>query len=64
MFQQFLYFDNILLTHPCETLSCFDISHGLVPFSDNSTIILRTSSGNGLPFTNVPPSWLMPLSKL
>ena len=54
--------DSILLTQPCDTFNCLDISHGRVPFSAKSTINFRMSSGNGRPLTNAPPNWFTPFS--
>jgi len=51
---------SILLTHPCETRSCLDISHGRTPWCAISTILWRTMSGSGRPLTKTPPSWLTP----
>lgn len=51
---------SILLTHPCDTRNCLEISQGRTPWCANSTIRLRTTSGNGRPFTNTPPNWLTP----
>lgn len=47
---------SILLTHPWETRSWREISQGLTPWCASSTILCRTTSGRGLPFTNTPPS--------
>lgn len=54
------YLDNILETHPCDTLSCLDMSQGLTPLWASSTILCLTTSGSGLPFTNTPPNWFTP----
>lgn len=54
------YLPSILETHPWETRSCLEISHGLTPCLDKSTIWFRTKSGNGLPLTKWPPNWLTP----
>ena len=51
---------SILLTQPCETRSCLEMSHGRTPCRDISTIRWRTMSGSGRPLTNTPPSWLTP----
>ena len=51
---------SILETHPCETLSCLEMSHGLTPWCAMSTIRWRTTSGRGRPLTKTPPSWLTP----
>lgn len=52
---------KILLTHPLETWRIRDISHGRAPEWASSTIFCRVESGNGLPPTKTPPSWLTPL---
>lgn len=54
------YLDKIFETHPCDTLSCRDMSHGRVPLWASSTILCLTRSGNGRPLTNTPPSWFTP----
>lgn len=51
-----LYRAKIFETHPCDTLNCLLISHGLTPNCANSTILSRIAFGNGLPLTNTPPS--------
>lgn len=51
------YRARILETHPWDTLSCRDISQGLIPSCANSTMRRRTAFGRGRPFTNTPPSW-------
>ena len=56
------YLTRILLTHPCETLSCLEISHGLTPCCAMSTICCRMAWGRGLPLANWPPSWFIALS--
>ena len=48
---------RILDTHPCETRSCREMSHGLTPWRDNSTILIRVWVGRGRPLTKYPPSW-------
>lgn len=55
------YLPKIFDTQPFETWSIRDISQGLAPEWANSTIFWRVESGNGLPFTYTPPSWLIPL---
>lgn len=52
----FSYLDNIFETQPCDTLNCLEISQGLTPLWANSTILCRTTSGRGRPFTKTPPS--------
>ena len=52
--------ERILETHPCETLSCLEMSQCLTPLWASSTIRCLTISGRGLPLTNAPPSWLTP----
>jgi len=52
--------ERILLTHPCETRNCLEMSQGRTPLWASSTILWRTTSGSGLPFTNTPPSWFTP----
>ena len=51
---------SILLTQPCDTRSCREMSQGLTPWWASSTIRCRTTSGKGRPLTNTPPSWLTP----
>jgi len=51
---------SILLTHPCETRSCLEMSHGRTPWCAISTILWRTMSGSGRPLTKTPPSWFTP----
>ena len=48
---------KIFETHPWDTLSCLDITHGLTPDAANSTIFSRMWFGKGRPFMNTPPSW-------
>lgn len=36
------------------------MSHGLTPTMASCTILWRTQSGNGLPFTKTPPNWFTP----
>lgn len=55
------YLPSILDTHPLETWSMRDMSHGLAPECASSTIFCRVESGNGRPLTYTPPSWLIPL---
>jgi len=52
---------RILLTHPWETRSCREMSHGRIPpcFAKR-TISLRVAKASGRPFTYEPPSWLTP----
>ena len=52
-----LYLANILLTHPCDTRSWREMSHGLTPSWASSTIRRRIAFGRGRPLTNTPPSW-------
>ena len=47
-----VYLVSILLTQPCETFSCLEMSQGRVPFWARSTMSLRTSSGSGRPLMN------------
>ncbi len=54
------YLERIFDTHPCDTLSCLEMSHGLTPLWASSTILWRTTSGKGRPLTNTPPSWFTP----
>ena len=54
------YLDNILDTQPWDTLSCLEMSQGRTPLWASSTILCRTTSGRGRPFTKTPPSWLTP----
>lgn len=49
---------RIFETHPCETRSCREIAHGLIPAAAISTIFRRMWFGSGLPLMNTPPSWL------
>jgi len=55
-----IYLERILDTQPWETLSCREMSHGRTPLWASSTILCRTTSGNGRPFTKTPPSWFTP----
>lgn len=55
-----LYLPRILLTQPWLTRSCLEMSHGLTPWWASSTILWRTTSGSGRPFTKTPPSWFTP----
>lgn len=55
-----LYLPSILLTQPWLTRSCREISHGRTPWWASSTILWRTTSGRGRPFTKTPPSWFTP----
>lgn len=54
------YLESIFETQPCDTRSCREMSHGLTPLCASSTILCRTTSGSGLPFTKTPPSWFTP----
>jgi hypothetical protein len=56
----FFYLLRILETHPCETRSWREMSHGRTPLCAISTIRWRTMSGSGLPLTKTPPSWFTP----
>lgn len=51
-----LYLPSILLTQPWLTRSCREMSHGRTPWWASSTILWRTTSGRGRPFTKTPPS--------
>lgn len=55
-----LYLPRILLTQPWLTRSCLEMSQGLTPWWASSTILWRTTSGSGRPFTKTPPSWFTP----
>ena len=55
------YRPKIFETHPFETWRILEISQGRAPEWANSTIFCRVESGNGLPLTKTPPSWLIPL---
>jgi len=50
-----LYLPRILLTQPWLTRSCLEMSQGLTPWWASSTILWRTTSGSGRPFTKTPP---------
>lgn len=54
------YLPRILLTQPWLTRSCREMSHGLTPWWASSTILWRTTSGSGRPFTKTPPNWFTP----
>lgn len=56
-----LYLPSILETHPLETWSILEMSHGLAPECASSTIFCLVESGKGRPLTNTPPSWFTPL---
>lgn len=43
------------------TCKILEMSQGRAPLWASSTIFCLVESGNGLPFTNTPPSWLTPL---
>lgn len=51
------YRHRILDTQPCETRSCLEITHGLMPWWAISTILCRMWLGRGLPLMKTPPSW-------
>lgn len=51
---------RIFETQPCETSNCLLMSQGRTPNMASSTILFRTTSGRGRPFTNTPPSWFTP----
>lgn len=51
------YLFNIFDTHPWETRSSLEITHGRIPAAAISTICNRTWLGRGRPFMNTPPSW-------
>lgn len=55
------YLARIFETHPLDTWSILEMSQGRAPEWASSTIFWRVESGNGLPFTYTPPSWLIPL---
>lgn len=55
-----LYLPRILLTQPWLTRSCLEMSQGRTPWWASSTILWRTTSGSGRPFTKTPPSWFTP----
>lgn len=54
------HLDSIFETQPWLTRNCLDISHGRTPLCANSTILCRTTSGNGRPLTKTPPNWFTP----
>lgn len=43
------------------TCKILEMSQGRAPLWASSTIFCLVESGNGLPFTKTPPSWLTPL---
>lgn len=51
------YLHKILDTHPCETRSCREMTHGRMPWWAISTILWRMWLGKGRPFMKTPPSW-------
>lgn len=51
------YRHRILDTQPCETRSCLEMTHGLMPWWAISTILCRMWLGRGLPLMKTPPSW-------
>lgn len=52
------YLFKILLTQPCDTLNCLEITQGRTPAAAISTIFSLIWLGNGLPLINTPPNWL------
>lgn len=49
---------SIFETHPWETRSWREMTHGRTPAAANSTIFRRMWLGRGLPLMKTPPSWL------
>lgn len=47
---------RIFDTHPCDTLSCREMTHGLTPAAAISTILSLMWLGSGRPLMNTPPS--------
>lgn len=50
------YLLRIFETQPWDTLSCLEITHGLMPAAAISTIFRRIWFGKGRPLMNTPPS--------
>lgn len=49
---------KIFETHPCETLSCREMTQGRTPLAASSTIFSLMWLGSGRPLINTPPSWI------
>lgn len=51
------YLFSILLTQPCDTRNCREMTQGRTPDAAISTIFKRMWLGRGRPFMKTPPSW-------